>query len=118
YTEAARSLVEKQAVVTIGDGELSPAEDGVQSSLLASSHSPRNALYIVFTSGSTGKPKGVVVEHQSFYLNAMEYSQSMNLNPDSRVFQFSKPAFDLIVLEHLSTLLAGGCICIPSEHER
>lgn len=78
----------------------------------------RNPLYVVFTSGSTGRPKGVVIEHRSMYASAMAHIQILGLNRHSRVFQFSSYGFDASILEHISTLLAGGCVCIPSEFDR
>lgn len=120
YTVAAVGLVgENKMVITVSDDDTEwrrSQNDG--SFQMASSVSPRNTLYVVFTSGSTGKPKGVIIEHRSFYLNTISYNQLFGLSRDSRVLQFSGYAFDLCVMEHLSTLLAGGCICIPSEFER
>ncbi|KAL3473809.1 acetyl-CoA synthetase-like protein [Aspergillus californicus] len=80
--------------------------------------SPRNALYAVFTSGSTGTPKAVVIEHAAFASSATAHARPMGLGPSARVFQFSSYAFDVSVSDHLTTLIAGGCICIPSEEDR
>ncbi|KAF3403673.1 Nonribosomal peptide synthetase dtxS1 [Penicillium rolfsii] len=79
---------------------------------------PSNPLYVVFTSGSTGTPKGVVVSHAAYATSAEGLIPPLMLNPASRVFQFASYAFDVSVSDHLLTLLAGGCICIPSETER
>ncbi|KAF7169585.1 hypothetical protein CNMCM5623_002227 [Aspergillus felis] len=84
----------------------------------APSVSCRNALYVVFTSGSTGKPKGVVVEHRSFCSSALAGSQRVHLRREDRVLQFSSAAYDVSIFEHLSTLLVGACLCIPSEQAR
>lgn len=80
--------------------------------------SPNSAAYAIFTSGSTGKPKASIIEHQSFLSAAEAHCNVLKLGPDSRVFQFASYAFDASIVEILSTLLAGGCVCIPSESDR
>ncbi|KAL8974053.1 MAG: hypothetical protein Q9197_001709 [Variospora fuerteventurae] len=79
---------------------------------------PTNVLYAVFTSGSTGTPKAVVTEHQAFATSALAHIPLMNLTPSTRALQFSSHAFDVSVSDYLFTLIAGGCVCIPSEEER
>ncbi|CEJ56540.1 Putative CND5p [Penicillium brasilianum] len=80
--------------------------------------SPSNPAYAVFTSGSTGRPKGVVMEHAAFTTSAQEFIQRTGLGVGSRVFQFASYAFDVSIADHLATLIAGGCVCIPSEQDR
>lgn len=77
-----------------------------------------NVLYVVFTSGSTGKPKGVVIEHGAFCASALAYIHTAGMSPSTRALQFASYAFDVSVTDHLATLLAGGCICIPSPEDR
>lgn len=77
-----------------------------------------NALYVSFTSGSTGTPKGVVVEHRSFCSSAMALNKVTRVNSESRVLQFAAYSFDGCIMETLSTLMAGGCVCVPSDFER
>ncbi|GKT56654.1 nonribosomal peptide synthetase [Colletotrichum tofieldiae] len=78
-----------------------------------------NALYVVYTSGSTGKPKGVVVTHNAFCSSSKGFSEAIDLNsPGARVLQYSSFSFDISMLEIFSTLMAGACLCIPSEEER
>lgn len=79
---------------------------------------PENAAYIIFTSGTTGRPKGTIVEHAAFCTSAIEHSRAMCMRSSSRVFQFASHTFDASVMEILTTLLVGGCICIPSEEDR
>ncbi|PKX91280.1 uncharacterized protein P174DRAFT_506779 [Aspergillus novofumigatus IBT 16806] len=79
---------------------------------------PDVALYAVFTSGSTGKPKGAVVTHAAYCTSAMSHSRAFGLSATSRAFQFSSYAFDASIVEHLTTLMVGGCICIPSDADR
>ncbi|KAJ6167355.1 hypothetical protein N7497_000198 [Penicillium chrysogenum] len=80
--------------------------------------SPRSAAYAMFTSGSTGKPKASIIEHQSFRSAAEAHHQLLRLDEHSRVLQFASYAFDASIVEILTTLLTGGCICIPSESDR
>ncbi|KAL2192774.1 non-ribosomal peptide synthetase [Corynascus similis CBS 632.67] len=77
-----------------------------------------NAAYIVFTSGSTGKPKGTVIEHRSFCSGSLAHAPALLVNSDSRALQFAAHTFDAFIFEVLTILMAGGCICIPSEHDR
>lgn len=77
-----------------------------------------NLLYVIFTSGSTGVPKGVAIHHSSFCSSALQHSKAMLMDHCSRVFQFSSFTFDGCILEILTTLFVGGCICVPTEAER
>ncbi|THC87964.1 hypothetical protein EYZ11_012591 [Aspergillus tanneri] len=79
---------------------------------------PGDPVYAVFTSGSTGKPKGVVIQHSSFCSSALGHGKLFGLSSGSRVFQFSSHAFDVSITDHLTTLIMGGCICVPSENDR
>ncbi|KAJ5829834.1 uncharacterized protein N7525_008087 [Penicillium rubens] len=79
---------------------------------------PSNAAYVAFTSGSTGKPKGIVIEHQCFVANTLAQNAVQNINSQTRAFQFASYGFDSSILETLMTLVAGGCVCIPSEKQR
>ncbi|KAL4990947.1 hypothetical protein BDW68DRAFT_174394 [Aspergillus falconensis] len=80
--------------------------------------SPDNAAYIIFTSGSTGKPKGVVIEHAALSTSAIARGVVLGLGPDSRVLQYAPHTFDVSVDEILTTLIHGGCVCVPSENDR
>ncbi|KAJ5837051.1 AMP-dependent synthetase/ligase [Penicillium robsamsonii] len=79
---------------------------------------PSNAAYVAFTSGSTGKPKGIVIEHQCFVANTLAQNAVQNINRQTRAFQFASYGFDSSILETLMTLVAGGCVCIPSDQQR
>ncbi|CAI7601318.1 unnamed protein product [Penicillium glandicola] len=79
---------------------------------------PSNSAYVAFTSGSTGKPKGIVIEHQCFVANTLAQNAVQNINSQTRAFQFASYGFDSSILETLMTLVAGGCVCIPSEKQR
>lgn len=80
-----------------------------------SSSSP---LYLIFTSGSTGIPKGVVVTHTNFASAIRHQNKALGWSEKSRVLDFASYSFDVAWATLLRTLCAGGCICIPSEHDR
>ena len=96
----------------LADG-LSPTPSLVEPRL-----SPSNTAYVVFTSGSTGTPKGIMVEHRNLCTAALGLATPMRIKPSSRVLQFAAYTFDLSYGEIFVTLSQGGCICVPSEHER
>lgn len=79
---------------------------------------PDNAAIVVFTSGSTGKPKGVVLEHSSICTSIRAHSDVLDVGSHSRVLQFAAYVFDVSLEDIFTTLLRGGCVCVPSEEER
>jgi amino acid adenylation domain-containing protein/non-ribosomal peptide synthase protein (TIGR01720 family) len=79
---------------------------------------PDNASFVVFTSGSTGVPKGIVLEHKALCSSAKAHGVAMRLQESSRVLQFAAHTFDVSIGEIFSTLMHGGCVCVPSERDR
>ena len=47
----------------------------------------------------------------------MAHIPMYELGPQSRNLLFGSPAFDLCIQEILSTLMAGGCLCLPSNDD-
>lgn len=79
---------------------------------------PESDLYIMFTSGTTGRPKAFAVQHRAFSSSATSRAPLIKRDARSRVLQFAAFSFDPCIEDILTTLMFGGCICIPSEHER
>ncbi|KAI1152227.1 hypothetical protein F4825DRAFT_327376 [Nemania diffusa] len=79
---------------------------------------PSHILYIVFTSGSTGSPKGAMITHQNFSSAIRHQRTAFGFRPDSRVFDFASYAYTAVWFNILHTLSCGGCVCVPSEHDR
>lgn len=79
---------------------------------------PGSAAFVVFTSGSTGTPKGIVLDHNALTSSILAHGPFLRVTNETRMLQFASPAFDLYIYEHMTTLVMGGCICIPSEHQK
>ncbi|KAJ5210468.1 AMP-dependent synthetase/ligase [Penicillium cf. griseofulvum] len=81
-------------------------------------HLPNDPALLLFTSGSTGIPKAIAWSHSALSTNVQAAIVAFGLNDTSRVFQFAGYDFDVSTVETLATLLAGACLCIPSETDR
>ncbi|XPT04699.1 hypothetical protein M3J09_013775 [Ascochyta lentis] len=79
---------------------------------------PTDLAYTMFTSGSTGNPKGVMMEHGSLCSSIVAMGEFLGLNPGTRITHLASLTFDISVFEIVSTLVFGGCVCIPSEEQK
>lgn len=79
---------------------------------------PEDPLCVVFTSGSSGEPKGIVLTHANLSSALIHQNKALGFGSDSRTFDFASYSFDAAYYNCLHTLYAGGCLCIPSEHDR
>ena len=131
-----KAIIDKaKATVVVTSPEVAPlfseipvAVVQVSSSMLNSSSlivedplpeiSPDQAAFVLFTSGSTGKPKGILQEHASVSTSSLAHGRALNMSADSRVFQYAAFTFDVSMMDIFTTLIYGGCVCIPSEEDR
>lgn len=74
---------------------------------------PGNLLYIIFTSGSTGQPKGCEIEHGAFLSGSLRHAELANIHHETRILQLASFTFDVSMLEIMTSLVHGACICIP-----
>ena len=79
---------------------------------------PANALYVIFTSGSTGTPKGCVVQHSNFLTGAQAQAKRASMTAQSRVLQVASYSFDVSILEMVTAMTVGACICVPNERAK
>ena len=79
---------------------------------------PENAAFVLFTSGSTGQPKGIIQDHGSVCTNSLVHGEALGVDSASRVLQFAAYTFDVSMMDIFTTLILGGCVCIPSEYDR
>ncbi|KAL4879275.1 hypothetical protein BJY04DRAFT_220395 [Aspergillus karnatakaensis] len=77
-----------------------------------------SAAVVIYTSGSTGLPKGVVLTHGSICTSIDSHGSKLGMGTNTRALQYSAYVFDLSLLDILSTLRFGGCICVVSEEDR
>lgn len=78
---------------------------------------PNDPIFVLFTSGSTGTAKGMIHTHSSICTHALSHGRAMGYH-GARVLQFAAYTFDVAIIDIFTTLLFGGCICIPSEEDR
>ncbi|KAI1747345.1 hypothetical protein F4782DRAFT_521601 [Xylaria castorea] len=102
-------------VISIDESSFRPLGDPLDPYVRHSNS--HNAAYAMFTSGSTGRPKGFVVEHGSYCTGARARAPILGRDGSSRVLQFASYGFDPSIEDIMTTLMFGGCVCIPSTTE-
>ncbi|KAI1104793.1 hypothetical protein F4804DRAFT_331908 [Jackrogersella minutella] len=73
---------------------------------------------ILFSFGSSKTPKGISYSHGALATACAGQGPTFLINPSSRVMQLSSYSVDTALSEVFTTLVNGGCVCIPSNSER
>ncbi|KAL7797390.1 hypothetical protein V8C37DRAFT_370947 [Trichoderma ceciliae] len=105
-------------VIELSNDMLSGVNSNTKLHTVPIDNSPNDLMYTIFTSGSTGRPKGVMIEHGAWLTSALAYGADQELGSSSRVLQFASYAFDMSLMEIFTTLIFGGCVCVPAEDDR
>ncbi|EXJ85586.1 hypothetical protein A1O1_05951 [Capronia coronata CBS 617.96] len=112
------SDIEGLKIVSIDEGFYKILENSPAKAEQLPGIKPRDTAYVLFTSGSTGRPKGIVIEHGSLCSSSKAHGTEWDIGPDTRLLQFAAYTFDVSCADIFTTLQRGGCICVPSEHDR
>ena len=77
---------------------------------------PEGAAFITFAPGADdGVPQGVVVEHRAAVASCAAAGDSLGLDPKAKMLQHASLDSSSCIGEIFGALLAGACVCIPSE---
>ncbi|KAI1382860.1 uncharacterized protein F4822DRAFT_99196 [Hypoxylon trugodes] len=80
---------------------------------------PHDIACILFTSvGSSKTPKGISYSHGALATACAGQGSTLLINPSSRVMQLSSYSVDIALAEIFTTLVNGGCVCVPSAKEK
>ncbi|KAH8660628.1 hypothetical protein BX600DRAFT_523663 [Xylariales sp. PMI_506] len=80
--------------------------------------SPDNAAWVIYTSGSTGIPKGVVLDHKALCTGILSHGTAYGNDTRTRALQFASHTFGVAIEDMFTTVIFGGCTCIPQEDQR
>ncbi|KAI0171714.1 hypothetical protein GGR52DRAFT_435988 [Hypoxylon sp. FL1284] len=73
---------------------------------------------ILFSSGTSKAAKGISYSHGALATACAGQGPTLLLNPSSRVMQISSYSVDIALSEVFTTLVNGGCVCVPSASEK
>ncbi|GHF65621.1 hypothetical protein GCM10010218_53920 [Streptomyces mashuensis] len=121
-TDSATPVVLTDSSVTLPEGcraRVLPltAPDGPAAAPPDSGATPDALCYVIYTSGSTGRPKGAANTHRGVLNTMRSLVSRLRLDDTTRLLQASSLNFDMSAFDVLSTLLAGGCLVVPEQHE-
>ncbi|KAI9899658.1 hypothetical protein N3K66_006119 [Trichothecium roseum] len=79
---------------------------------------PNSLAYVLFTSGSTGRPKCVAITHNNVTSAVPEHVQHLGYTAETRIYDFASYSFGASLNNAFCALVAGGCLCVPSDEDR
>ncbi|KAJ3566621.1 hypothetical protein NPX13_g7068 [Xylaria arbuscula] len=79
---------------------------------------PHDIACILLTLTSPKNCKAVSYSHGALATACAGQGPTLRINPSSRVMQLSSYSVDVSLAEIFTTLVNGGCVCIPSSFEK
>ncbi|KAJ2904358.1 Nonribosomal peptide synthase atnA [Zalerion maritima] len=79
---------------------------------------PSDPAFILASLASPREARGLVYSHAASTAAFLSQGPALGLNSSSRVMQLCAFGVDIAIAEILTTLLAGGTVCVPSSRER
>jgi len=73
---------------------------------------------IFFCASSSSEARGITFSHAALSTALLGQGPAAKIGPESRVMQLSSFNVDICITEIFTTLVHGGCVCIPSNAER
>ena len=104
-------------IVTITPGFLRVLQEKPKPKTLLPRVHSSSAAVTLFTSGSTGLPKGMIQSHSTAASAAMTNVRAFGYSSSTRLLQFATYSFDMSIIDILTTLTAGGCVCVAAEQD-
>ncbi|KXJ86272.1 hypothetical protein Micbo1qcDRAFT_219592 [Microdochium bolleyi] len=78
----------------------------------------RHAACLLFEHGCAKSKKCISYSHDALATACLGQGPTLRINPSSRVMQLSSFSVDIALSEIFTTLVHGGCVCVPSATER
>ncbi|GKZ27726.1 nonribosomal peptide synthase, partial [Aspergillus brasiliensis] len=108
FVDSAKELVPH--VIPLGRTVKGVLHDGERAWNLAT---PENLSFVVWTTGWAGRPRAVLLDHKCVCSGALTQGSVLGLEGSSSVLQYSPLDDRMSVTEIWTTLILGGCVCIP-----
>ncbi|KAI3320544.1 hypothetical protein HD806DRAFT_505430 [Xylariaceae sp. AK1471] len=119
-SDSVRGYFESSGCYTIAVNEQTITSPYVQA---VKSHAPvqtrpHDIACILLTLAGSKSCKAVSYSHGALATACAGQGPTLRINPSSRVMQLSSYSTDIALSEIFTTLVNGGCVCIPSSLER